>query len=154
MSKQLYIEPEKCLGCRTCELFCSMGHGDCCNPRLANVKVAAHEEERDGLCIPVICMQCEKSPCLEACPVKAISRDGSGTVLIDQNKCIGCRKCISACPVSAIGFNAEKRKAHKCDLCGGDPKCAKFCPTGAIMFKDADADRNAAVAAYFKEVLG
>ena len=58
MGKQLLIKPEKCLGCRTCELVCSFGHNGAFNPRFANVSVMAYEEA--AISVPMMCMQCEE----------------------------------------------------------------------------------------------
>lgn len=154
MGKQLMIKPEKCIGCRTCELVCSFGHDQAFNPRNANVTVMAYEEA--AINIPVMCLQCEDPCCLEVCPVGAISRNEIGAVVMDHAKCIGCKMCMIACPLGNISFNKEKKQVHKCDLCGGEPKCAKFCPTGAITFEDPDEgmDRKRAVADRFKDVFG
>ncbi|MDE8721989.1 hypothetical protein PZH44_13925, partial [Alistipes putredinis] len=67
MGKQLLIKPEKCLGCRTCELVCSFGHNGAFNPRFANVSVMAYEEA--AISVPMMCMQCEEPCCMEVCPV-------------------------------------------------------------------------------------
>ena len=71
MGKQLLIKPEKCLGCRTCELVCSFGHNGAFNPSFANVSVLAYEEA--AISVPMMCMQCEEPCCMEVCPVGAIS---------------------------------------------------------------------------------
>ena len=146
MGKQLLIKPEKCLGCRTCELVCSFGHNGAFNPRFANVSVMAYEEA--AISVPMMCMQCEEPCCMEVCPVGAIFRDEKDAVIINPDKCIGCKMCMNACPLGNIGFNTERRQVHKCDLCGGDPKCAKFCPTGAISYEDPEEgiDRKRAIA--------
>ena len=154
MGKQLLIKPEKCLGCRTCELVCSFGHNGAFNPRFANVSVMAYEEA--AISVPMMCMQCEEPCCMEVCPVGAIFRDEKDAVIINPDKCIGCKMCMNACPLGNIGFNTERRQVHKCDLCGGDPKCAKFCPTGAISYEDPEEGiyRKRAVADHFKDVFG
>lgn len=154
MAKQLMIKPEKCLGCRTCELVCSFEHDGVFNPRQANVNVMAYDEA--AICIPVMCMQCEDPCCMAVCPVGAITRDELGVTVISQEKCIGCKMCMNACPLGNIGFNPQTRQIHKCDLCGGNPRCAEFCPSGAITFEDPDEgqERRRAVADRFKEVFG
>ena len=103
MGKQLMIKPEKCIGCRTCELVCSFGHDQAFNPRNANVTVMAYEEA--AINIPVMCLQCEDPCCLEVCPVGAISRNEIGAVVMDHAKCIGCKMCMNACPLGNISFN-------------------------------------------------
>ena len=70
--KQLIIKPEKCIGCRTCELVCSFGHYGKINPKMANVTVFEYDEA--AVAVPVMCLQCEEPSCMEVCPMKAISR--------------------------------------------------------------------------------
>lgn len=152
MSKQLVIKPEKCVGCRTCELYCSFQHHQQCNPQLAAVTVIAYDEA--AIAVPVMCLQCEAASCQKACPVGAISRDEQGAVVMDGNKCIVCKMCLHACPLGNISFSPITRKVFKCDLCGGDPQCAKFCPAGAIQFLEPenDQERKRAVAESLKQV--
>lgn len=152
--KVLQVKPDKCIGCRTCEIVCSFGHNGSVNPRFANIKVMAFEKA--AIQVPVTCQQCEDAACMAVCPVKAISRNAEGTVVMDHEKCIGCKACMNACPLGNIGVNTEKHEMHKCDLCGGDPKCVKFCPSGALTFVEAgeDQDRRKVVAAAFKDVFG
>jgi Fe-S-cluster-containing dehydrogenase component len=76
-----------------------------------------------------------------ACPVNAISkRKSDGIVLIDQDKCIGCRRCIWACPYGAPRFNLTTKKAEKCTFCvhridtGLQPACVTTCVGDALHF--------------------
>lgn len=155
LSKILMISPEKCLGCRSCELACSFNRTKDFNPRQAAVSVITYEEA--GISVPVMCMQCEDPACMKVCPVGAISRDENGAVVSDPKKCIVCKMCISACPLGNISFNPVTRKIVKCNLCGGDPQCAKFCPYGAIEYKEgteANLGRKKVIADKFKELFG
>jgi Fe-S-cluster-containing hydrogenase component 2 len=94
--------------------------------------------EAEGLYIPMTCQQCQDAPCLNVCPVKAISRDGESTqVTVDYDVCIGCRSCVGACPFGAMSFNPTDRQVFKCDLCDGDPQCVRFCEVKAVDFIDA-----------------
>ena len=68
--KQLLIKPEKCIGCRTCELVCSFGHHNEFNPKMANVKV--FEYEQAAVAIPMMCLQCDEAACMKVCPGGAI----------------------------------------------------------------------------------
>ncbi|MBI4286713.1 MAG: 4Fe-4S dicluster domain-containing protein [Chloroflexi bacterium] len=137
MRYMLFVDRERCSGCRICEIYCSFVKTKTCNPARSRIGVIQWEEE--GLSAPVVCHQCEKAPCLLECPVKAISKDqASGLVSIDQNVCIGCRECLTACPFGAISVDPVDNKVFKCDLCGGEPWCARVCPTGAIRFSMAD----------------
>lgn len=154
MSKILVISPEKCVGCRTCELICSFGKNSEFNPRNAAVSVIAYDEA--ALSVPMMCMQCEEPSCMRVCPVSAISKNKEGTVVIDDRKCIGCKMCISACPVGNISFNSGEKKLIKCDLCGGNPKCAELCPSGAIQYVEGTSVNlgKKKIAEKFKELFG
>jgi len=154
MSKQLVIKPEKCVGCRTCELMCSFEHNEQFNPQLSAVTVIAYDEA--AVAVPVMCLQCEEACCLKVCPVNAISRDGQGAAVMNPSKCIVCKMCMHACPLGNISFSPVTRKVFKCDLCGGEPKCAQFCPSGALLYlePEEDFDRKKAIALRFKEVFG
>jgi len=73
MGKVLAITPEKCTGCRLCELVCSVFHDGVSNPTRSRIKVVKWESE--GIYVPMSCQQCQDAPCMIVCPVKAISRD-------------------------------------------------------------------------------
>ena len=102
--KALMINDEKCTGCRLCELVCSVMHDGISNPSRSRIKVIKWEAE--GLYIPMSCQQCQDAPCMNVCPVKAISRDEDlARVIVDYDVCIGCRACVSACAFGAMSFN-------------------------------------------------
>ena len=136
MAKILYVDHEKCTGCRLCELVCSVSHDGISNPARSRIRVLKWEAE--GLYIPMTCQQCQDAPCLNVCPVKAISRDEElGRVSVDYDTCIGCRSCVSVCPFGAMNFNNTDRRVLKCDVCDGDPQCVRFCEVQAVDFIDA-----------------
>lgn len=137
MAKALYIDYQKCTGCRLCELVCAVKHDGFSNPTRSRIRVIKWEAE--GLYVPMSCQQCEDAPCLNVCPVKAISRDEDlGLVMIDYDVCIGCRSCVVVCPFGAMSFNVIDRKVFKCDLCDGDPQCVRFCEEKAVDFVEVD----------------
>jgi carbon-monoxide dehydrogenase iron sulfur subunit len=133
--KVLVVNYERCTGCRLCELVCAVKHDGVSNPTRSRIKVIKWEAE--GLYIPMSCQQCQDAPCMNVCPVKAISRDESlARVTVDYDKCIGCRSCVAVCPFGAMSFNAIDRKVFKCDLCDGDPQCVRFCDIKAVEYSD------------------
>jgi Fe-S-cluster-containing dehydrogenase component len=76
---------------------------------------------------------------MDLCPAKAIEIDPKSKALVINNeKCRGCKTCVTHCPLEVARFNEDSGVAFKCDLCGGDPVCAKFCPSGAIKFLALD----------------
>ena len=137
MAKTLYIDYQKCTGCRLCELVCAVFHDGISNPARSRIKVMKWEAE--GLYIPMTCQQCQDAPCMNVCPVKAISRDEElGRIFVDYDVCIGCRSCVAVCPFGAMNFNIKDKQVFKCDLCDGDPQCVRFCEEKAIDFIEVD----------------
>jgi molybdopterin-containing oxidoreductase family iron-sulfur binding subunit len=118
--------------------------------------------------IPTPCLQCQNPPCVNVCPVGATFSTPEGVVLIDQERCIGCRICMAACPYDRRFFNwgdppippealladyspdtqtpAIKGTVMKCDMCpdmaraGTLPYCAQGCPNDAIYYGDLEED--------------
>jgi len=137
MEKLLIFDSGKCVGCRICEMACSLTQTGVCNPASSRRRVLHFEET--ALDVPMQCQQCDDPACMNICPVKAIYADAeTGAKVINQNKCIGCKMCMIACPFGAISVDPINKKVVKCDLCVGDPACARFCPTQAIEFITAD----------------
>lgn len=137
MAKVLHVDHQKCTGCQLCELVCAVSHDGISNPARSRIRVVKWEAE--GLYIPMTCQQCQDAPCLNVCPVKAISRNEElARVAVDYDVCIGCRSCVSACPFGAMIFNPTDRQVFKCDLCDGDPQCARFCEVKAVDFIESD----------------
>lgn len=130
--KMLIVTPSKCTGCRTCEMACSLFNEGKCSPLLSRNRVVKYEAK--GISIPTTCASCTKPYCMMVCPVQAISVAPTGAVVVDENKCIGCRACSIACPFGQAHYHPERNVCMKCNLCDGDPVCAKFCPSGAITW--------------------
>jgi Fe-S-cluster-containing hydrogenase component 2 len=133
MERMVLADLDKCIGCRTCEIICSLKHEGRCNPAEARISVIKFEEK--GFNIPMYCMQCSVPACEAICPTKAIYREEvSGALIIDLKKCIGCKMCILACPIGGLSLHPIKKIVIKCDLCSGEPACVNFCPEQALEF--------------------
>lgn len=137
MLKALNIDAGKCTNCMQCELACSFQSEGVFNPAKSRIKVFTfHEQARY---VPYTCTQCAEAWCMTACPVDAISVDGStGAKIVSDDLCVGCKMCTIACPFGTVNYNRDTGKVIKCDLCDGDPACAKACPTGAITYVDSN----------------
>jgi protein NrfC len=154
----LLVDIEKCQGCVSCMLACSLIHEGVESLSLSRIQIMQNSFESfpDDLTIEQ-CRQCVDPACVKVCPVDALEADARyGNVrIVDADECIGCGLCYDACPYTpSRAFLAPDReyddeaKSRKCDLCanapyhwdeaGGGPDgkqaCVAVCPVGAIMF--------------------
>jgi anaerobic carbon-monoxide dehydrogenase iron sulfur subunit len=137
MLKALVIDPGKCTGCKQCEMACSLENEGEFNVAKSRIRVFDFHEQ--GRMVPYTCTQCAEAWCQQACPVNAITTDAAtGTKIVHDNICVGCKVCTIACPFGTINYNASTHKVIKCDLCQGQPACADACPTAAITFQDTE----------------
>ncbi len=115
----------RCTGCRRCEIACSLHHEGWIWPEASRIRIFM---PFPGVEVIHLCAQCDDYPCVEACPVEALSVDErTKAVLVDREKCTGCGVCIDACPGQVPFLHPKDGKATICDLCGGDPECVKVC---------------------------
>lgn len=132
--KMLQIYPEKCVGCKLCELACSFKHFEEFNPSISFIRNANFQDE-PFFFVSITCFQCEEPYCMEICPARALKRENStGAVVVDNDRCVGCKMCTLACPFGNLIFLEGEGVIAKCDLCNGDPECVKICPTEAIQY--------------------
>ena len=132
MSRKLAVVPERCSGCRICELVCSISHFKVNNTKKSRIRamvVYPHPVIR----MPVVCNQCKEPKCADACPTNAIVRD-NGVVRILEEECVSCQMCVESCPFGAIYVHEDVPMPFKCDLCDGDPECVRACPEQAIVY--------------------
>jgi Fe-S-cluster-containing dehydrogenase component len=101
----MVIDQSKCTGCNYCTLAC-LAHNDTQNEW--NVVSQSGEVGGHQVFVARPCMQCEHAPCVEVCMVGASYYRDDGIVMMDYDKCIGCRYCEAACPYQARVFNWEK----------------------------------------------
>ncbi len=133
----LATNPAQCVGCRTCEIVCSLAHDGLCQPSLSRINTV-YDPTKTLAKLAVmanVCRQCNMADCYLACAYDALVLDPkTGARVIDPGKCVGCGECLAACPWDMIVSNEAAGRYTKCDLCGGDPQCVKYCPADAITF--------------------
>jgi tetrathionate reductase subunit B len=101
--------------------------------------------------LPSLCNHCDHPTCINICPVKATWQREDGIVMIDEQRCIGCKYCIASCPYNARYLNPLSRVVQKCFFChhridtGLEPACVDTCLGKARIFGDL-ADRYSYIA--------
>jgi len=166
----MVIDLSKCANAGKCTSNCQSGHKLDQGEEYMRVYLMQDNEYSEPYWFPKNCYHCDNPPCVKVCPVGATFKRTDGCVLVDADRCIGCKFCISACPYSARIFNwkaaiselkkEDKNKEYspetglphqvgtvsKCDFCpdksrkGELPYCVTGCPMGAIYFGDANED--------------
>ena len=142
--KEVFVDFEKCLGCRNCEIYCAVEHS-----KSKDLFQAIYEEPKPVKRInvikvgevnfPIRCRHCEEPICADACPTGAL-RVENGIVKHDENRCVGCWMCAIVCPFGAITAVPGRKIVLKCDRCPDldVPACVKACPTNALVFSELD----------------
>jgi len=144
----IWVDVSRCLACKSCEFACAVAHSESKTVHGA-IREDPLPEPRvsltaiDDLAIPLQCRHCEDAPCVSICPTDALEKSGpEGPVLIDVERCIGCKFCIAVCPFGVITLSRSGKAALKCDLCierleeGAEPACVEACQTGALQFRE------------------
>jgi carbon-monoxide dehydrogenase iron sulfur subunit len=155
MARSIKVTIERCIGCHSCEFACAVAHSTS-----KDMNTIIQEGEKPGYrihiesfgikAVPINCRHCEEAPCILVCPTGAVHRDGpEEPVIVDPERCIGCRMCVQACPFGVMTMTPDGKSALKCNLCirrvsaGLEPACVEACPTGALEFVDEeDANRS------------
>jgi anaerobic dimethyl sulfoxide reductase subunit B len=153
MIRTIYRDKDKCIGCAACIVGCKNEHElppyptsppelQPTGPSFITIyhrRPEIYEDRVEQYFLAISCMHCIDAPCIRACPKNAIFRDETiGAVMVDRNKCIGCRFCLWFCPYGAPRFDNEG-KMVKCDLCidrikeGKKPMCEQTCPACAVI---------------------
>ncbi len=170
----MLIDTKRCAGCHTCSVACKIENNLPDGVWWRRVLTVGG----DGMDFPagtypdlqmsyitVACQHCENPACIKVCPVGATWKDEeTGLVMVDPDKCLGCRYCMVACPYTgvrqfnfeepeyAIGFavgaadapNHQKNTVGKCTFCahrlvkGEQPACVEACPARALHFGDVN----------------
>ncbi len=157
MSKQLafYFEQKYCTGCATCQIACkdknNLEAGENFR-RVEEITGGSYERKENAIIqdiyafwISISCNHCINPICIKKCPTGAlIKRVEDGVVVVDKNKCVGCKSCIRNCPYDAIQYNKSTKKISKCDFCidliedGKKPVCVAACPMRALDYGELE----------------
>lgn len=164
----MVIDLAKCKNARKCISACQKMHHLPEDKEWLSVKLMKDSEKASPYWLPKTCFHCDNPPCVKVCPVDATFKRSDGLVLIDNERCIGCKFCMAACPYSTRVFNWDEPEVspelaalnyspetsvpskigtvEKCDFCpdmvreGKLPDCVTACPNGVFYFGDEVED--------------
>lgn len=165
----MVIDLSKCKNLKKCQEACNHTHHLHSEHNWIKIHSMQDAENTAPYWMPSTCMHCDEPPCVKVCPVDATFKREDGIVLIDSDRCVGCRFCMAACPYSTRVFNWEAPDflepeianqpysceksvpqkvgtVGKCDFCpdmsrkGELPHCVTACPNGVFMFGDENED--------------
>ena len=142
----MVIDTRLCVGCQDCVVACQtendvpLGHcRDWITTEVRGTFPHLRMEIRSERC-----NHCDEPPCVDCCPTGASHVDAFGqVVLVDADRCIGCKACIAACPYGARYVHPQGH-IDKCTFCvhrvkeGLEPACVSVCPTRCMHFGDLD----------------
>ena len=144
MGKQygFYLDLDRCIQCHACEVACK-AYNDI-EPGITWRRVvgmwAGHYPNLIHRTISFSCMHCGNPSCMDVCPAEAITkRTEDGIVVVDRDKCTGCKACADACPFDVPQFGQDGTM-QKCNLCvdrlaeSKQPVCIQTCPSEALKF--------------------
>jgi molybdopterin-containing oxidoreductase family iron-sulfur binding subunit len=159
----MVIDLAKCRNARKCVDACQEGHMLPKDHEWIKLYLLQDAENTAKYWFPRPCFHCDKPMCVSVCPVGATYKRDDGIVLVDNQRCIGCKFCMTGCPYSARVFNWKDPEVKlppdhvydpetnippvegtvgKCVFCADNlrknklPRCVSACPMGVIYFGD------------------
>jgi anaerobic dimethyl sulfoxide reductase subunit B (iron-sulfur subunit) len=151
--KAFYFDSSACIGCKACQVACQDKNDLPAGLLWRRVfQYGGGSWSKQGqttipnnvfvTSLSTACQHCENPVCRDVCPASAISKRADGIVLIDADKCIGCRYCQWACPYGAPQYNDDLKVMTKCTFCsdlqdqGLNPACVDACVMRCLDFGD------------------
>jgi molybdopterin-containing oxidoreductase family iron-sulfur binding subunit len=178
----MVIDLAKCKNARKCVEACQEGHMLPKDHEWIKLYLLQDDNKTAKYWLPRPCFHCDKPMCVSVCPVGATYKRPDGIVLVDNQRCIGCKFCMTGCPYSARVFNwkdpeVKLPEGHaydpetnippvegtvgKCVFCADNlrknllPRCVTACPMGVIYFGDLleDAVTNGEETVRFSKLM-
>lgn len=143
----MLIDLRKCVGCYACTVVCQIENKLPLHERWSKMYKVGPVGEYPNLTsynLPLPCMHCQDAPCVKDCPTGASSYREDGIVVVDADKCIGCKLCMLVCPYGVRCYNEEAGVVEKCEMCykrleeGKVTRCTETCQLKARYVGDLD----------------
>ena len=128
------VDSERCVGCQSCMFACArrFGEGGLAKTCIGIRSVGGMER---GFVV-VVCRACADPPCAKVCPEDALKPRSGGGVIVDVDKCLGCRLCEAACTMGCVFWDDGANKPMICIHCG---LCTGYCPHKVLKLEKEEA---------------
>lgn len=147
MTLGFYFDGNRCIGCRACVIACKDFKDQPVGSnfrRVTSYETGSFPTARSWH-YSMACNHCASPACVANCPTGAMHIDEEdGTVIHDDEICIGCKTCMEACPYEAPQYREDLMIVQKCDACaerraaGENPSCVDACSMRTLDFGDID----------------
>jgi Fe-S-cluster-containing dehydrogenase component len=176
----MVIDLARCKNARKCVEACQEGHLLPKDHEWIKLFLLQDDINTARYWFPRPCFHCDKPMCVSVCPVGATYKRPDGIVLIDNQRCIGCKFCMTGCPYSVFNWKDPEVKVPaghvynpednipavegtvgKCVFCADNlrkkilPRCVTACPMGVIYFGDLleDTITNSTETVRFSKIM-
>lgn len=146
MALGFYLDERRCTGCKACMIACKDVNELPVGTAFRRVFDFETGKYPDAMSYhySMACNHCESPACIAACPTGAMQMADDGTIVHDDEVCIGCKSCVENCPYEVPQYREDLAIVQKCDACaarraaGKNPSCVDACPMRALEFGDVD----------------
>jgi benzoyl-CoA reductase subunit BamC len=134
--KVIKIDPDKCNGCRACEVICSAFHASpkysSNNPARARIRVI--RDPLKDIYLPVYAGEYTAAECM-----------GRSKYVIEGKEYEDCAFCRASCPSRDAFKEPDSGLPLKCDMCEDDPPqeeplCVKWCVHDALTYEECEVE--------------
>jgi phenylacetyl-CoA:acceptor oxidoreductase subunit 1 len=106
----MVIDLKRCIGCYSCTIACKQEHF--LPPGIFWSRLLIGEAGQYPVVAkqiyPVSCNHCKEAICVKVCPTRATTKRKDGIVVVDADKCVGCRYCVVACPYQQRSYYSDE----------------------------------------------
>ncbi len=144
MSLGFYVNVQRCIGCKTCQVACKDRHNLQAagpRPRRAEAFECGTYPDVAMFQLSLSCDHCENPACVAGCPTGAMFKSDDGTVLHIDDRCVVCRNCMTVCPYGAPQLDEGENMVVKCDSAR---RCARAAATRCAWTRARCAPSNSA----------
>ncbi|AGL00076.1 (4Fe-4S)-binding protein [Desulfoscipio gibsoniae] len=134
--KTIKIDPDKCNGCRACEIICSAFHATpkYSSNNIARSRIRVIRDPLKDIYVPVYAGEIATAECM-----------GRDKYVIDGKEYDECAFCRASCPSRNIFKEPDSGLPLKCDMCEDDPPqkeplCVQWCLAEALTYEEREEE--------------